>query len=336
MRVVPFGATGLKVSSLALGTMSFGGEADRDEAARIYARARDAGVVLFDTADVYNRGESERILGALTREHRDEVVIATKAYFPMGDGPNDRGSSRYHLERAVEASLRRLGTDRVDVFFLHRFDDATPLEESLRALERLVLAGKILYPAASNFAAWQVAKALGVQAARGWARIAAIQPMYNLAKRTAEIELLPMAASEGVAVTPYSPLGGGLLSGKYTREARPGAGRIVDNDMYATRYGDHFDLAGRFTALAQARGVHPVTLAVAWVARHPAVTCPLIGGRSVAQLEPALAAAELELDDALYAEITALSAPPPPATDRNEEGSGADYATVLRRPGGRG
>ena len=263
MKIVPFGTTGVRVSALGLGTMSFGGDADRDTAAAIYVRARDAGVNLFDTADVYNGGQSERLLGEFCSGHRDEVVIASKAYFPMGDGPNDRGSSRYHLERAVEASLRRLGTDRIDVFFLHRFDERTPLEDSLRGLERLVASGKILYPAASNFAAWQVAKALGIQAARGWAPIAAIQPMYNLAKRTAEIELLPMAYSEGVAVTPYSPLGGGLLTGKYGKDRRPDSGRIVDNPMYTTRYADTFAVAEAFTEAAAEAGMHPVTLAIA-------------------------------------------------------------------------
>ena len=152
-------------------------------------------------------------------------------------------------------------------------------------------------------------------------------------KRTAEIEILPMARAKGLAVTPYSPLGGGLLSGKYGKERRPEEGRIVDNPMYTTRYGADwiFDVAERFTALAEELGVHPVTLAVAWVAANPAVTCPLIGGRSAAQLEPALAAGELEVDDELYARISALSPAPPPATDRNEEGSGDDYASVLRR-----
>ena len=233
----------------------------------------------------------------------------------------------------MEASLRRLGTDRVDVFYLHRFDDRTPLEDTLRGLERLVAAGKIIYPAASNFAAWQIAKGLGIQARHGWAPFVAVQPMYNLVKRTAEIEIFPMARAEGLAVTPYSPLGGGLLSGSYGRTRRPARGRIVDNPMYGTRYGADwiYDVAERFTALAEERGVHPVTLAVAWVAHHPAVTCPLVGGRDVAQLAPALAAADFTMDAELYQIISAIAPAPPPATDRNEEGSRDDYATVLRR-----
>ncbi|MEZ4340265.1 MAG: aldo/keto reductase [Sandaracinaceae bacterium] len=334
MEQVPFGSTGMRVSALGLGTMAFGGDADRATSAAIYAKARDAGVTFFDCADVYAKGESERILGKLIASHRDEVVISTKAFFPTGPGANDRGASRYHLERAVEASLDRLGTDRVDVFYVHRFDDGTPLEDTLRGVERLVATGKVLYPAVSNFAAWQATKALGIQARHGWAPVTAIQPMYNLVKRTAEIELFPMARAEGLAVTPYSPLGGGLLSGRYGKARRPEAGRIVDNPMYATRYGADwvYDVAERFTALAEERGVHPVTLAVAWVARHPAVTCPLVGGRSFEQLAPALEAARFDgMDDALYTEIAALSPAPPPATDRNEEGSGDDYASVLRR-----
>ena len=323
----------MKISALGLGTMGFGTAADEGTSAAIYAAARDAGVTFFDCADVYGKGRAEEILGSLMGPCRDDLVITTKAYFPTGGGANERGSSRLHLVRALEASLRRLKTDRVEVFYLHRFDDATPLEETLRALEDLVRAGKVLYPAASNFAAWQCARALGVAERRGWAPLSAIQPMYNLAKRTAEIELLPMARAEGLAVTPYSPLGGGLLSGKYGRAERPPSGRLVDDAMYTTRYGDdaNYTLAERFAALAKARGVSPVTLAVAWVGAHPAVTAPLIGGRSPAQLAPALAAADLEMGPELYAEIAALSPAPPPATDRNEEASAHDYASVLKK-----
>src|SRR3954462_10992633 len=213
------GKTGVHVSKIALGTMSFGGDSDEATAAQVWRAARDAGVNFMDTADVYNDGRSEEIGGRLMRGERDEIVLATKAYFPTGKGPNARGTSRYHLVRAVDASLRRLATDRIDVYYLHRFDDATALDESLRALDDLVRAGKILYPACSNFAAWQVAHALGMQAAAGWAPLVAVQPMYNLAKRQVEVEILPMAHALGVAVIPYSPTGGCLFTGKY------GAGR---------------------------------------------------------------------------------------------------------------
>jgi len=315
------GRTGVKVSKVALGAMSFGGDSDEATSAQVWRAARDAGVNFIDTADVYNDGRSEEIVGRLMRGERDEIVLATKAYFPTGTGPNARGSSRYHLVRAVEASLRRLSTDRIDVFYLHRFDDVTALDESLRALDDLVRAGKILYPACSNFAAWQVAQALGVAALHGFAPLVAIQPMYNLVKRTAEIEILPMAQQLGVAVVPYSPTGGGLLTGKYSRDHRPDQGRLVAWKMYAARYGDPqmFEIAERFTALARELGHPPVTLALAWVASHPAVTSVLAGGRNVEQLAPAFAAQTLELDAATRERISALVPAPPPATDRNDE-----------------
>jgi aryl-alcohol dehydrogenase-like predicted oxidoreductase len=320
MDYVFLGQTGVKVSRLALGTMTFGGDADLDASRAIYRRAREAGVNHLDTADVYNRGRTEEIVGELIRGERDQLVLATKAYFPAGAGPNDRGSSRYHLVRSLEASLKRLDTDRVDLFYLHRFDERTGLEETLRAVEHLVTSGKVLYPAVSNFAAWQVSKALGVQARHGWSPFVALQPMYNLAKRTAEIELFPMAQGEGLAVFPYSPLGGGLLSGKYKASETPAGVRIADWPIYKHRYGDKLELAERFRLLANEAGLHPATLAVAWVMKHPAVTAPILGARSVAQLDPALAAAEVKLDPQLHARVSALVEAPPPATDRNEEG----------------
>lgn len=321
------GHTGVRVSRLGFGTMSFGGEADENVSRSLFTRCRDAGINLFDCANVYNGGRAEEILGSLVASCRDEVVLTTKAYFPTSPDPNARGSSRYHLVRSVESSLRRLATDRIDVFFLHRFDEHTALEESLRALEDLVRSGKILYPAISNFAAWQVARALGVAERFGWAPLVAIQPMYNLVKRQAEVELLPMAMAENLAVFPYSPLGGGLLSGKYGTSARPEAGRLVSNEMYQTRYGaaSNYVVAERFTQLASELGHHPATLAIAWVSAHSAVTAPLIGARNLAQLEPCLKAAGLALDDETYQRIGALSEAPPPATDRNEEGVGQPY-----------
>jgi aryl-alcohol dehydrogenase-like predicted oxidoreductase len=321
------GQTGVKVSRVALGTMSFGGDADEATAASIWRAARDVGVNLIDTADVYNDGRSEQIVGRLMQHERDQIVLATKAYFPMGKGDNDRGASRYHLVRAVEASLRRLATDRIDVFYLHRFDDVTALDETLRAVEDLVRSGKILYPACSNFAAWQVAHALGLQRLHGWAPLVAIQPMYNLVKRQVEVEILPMAQSLGLAVIPYSPTGGGLLTGKYSPDRRPERGRLLDTKMYTIRYSDpRFPaIAGQFTALAAELGVPPTTLAVAWVASHPGVTSVLVGGRNVEQLAPSLAANEIVLDDATRARISALSPEPPPATDRNEETSAHNY-----------
>ncbi|HLL23681.1 MAG TPA: aldo/keto reductase, partial [Kofleriaceae bacterium] len=232
------GKTGVKVSRVSLGAMSFGGEADEATAGEIYRVARDLGINLVDTADVYNEGRSEEIVGRLIAHERDEIVLATKAYFPMGAGPNARGSSRYHLVRAVEASLRRLATDRIDLFYLHRFDDVTDLGETLRAVDDLVRAGKILYPACSNFSAWQIAHALGLAALRGLSPIVAVQPMYNLVKRQVEVEILPMAHSLGIGVFPYSPTGGGLLTGKYGTSRAPTSARLLDNEMYKVRYSD--------------------------------------------------------------------------------------------------
>lgn len=323
------GTTGVRVSAVALGTMAFGGDADAETSEAIFRACLDAGVNLFDCADVYNAGQSESILGTFIRSCRDDIVLTTKAYFPVRKTPNARGSSRYHLVRAVEASLKRLDTDRIDVFFLHRWDDSTDVDETLRGVEMLVQSGKIIYPAASNFAAWQTMKALGVARANGWAPLTCIQPMYNLAKRQAESELLPMAASEGLGVLPYSPLGGGLLTGKYGRETRPETGRLIDNPMYVTRYAakTNFEIAQGLTDLAAEAGVHPVTLAIAWVRAHPAVTAPLIGGRSVEQIGPALAAADYSLDADLKHRLDAVSMAPAVATDRNEERTENNYGT---------
>jgi len=321
MRYSFLGRTGVKVSRLALGTMTFGGEADETAAAAIVGRARDAGINLFDTADVYNEGRSEEILGRLLRGCRDDVVLATKAYYPTGPDPNARGTSRYHLVRAVEASLARLATDRIDVYYLHRFDDVTDVGESLRALDDMIRQGKILYPACSNFAAWQVAHALGLAAARDLAPLCAIQPMYNVLKRQAEVEILPMAQALGLAVVPYGPTAGGLLTGKYAGGARPERARFTTDTLYQTRYADssYWAVADAFAALAAELGHRPATLAVGWVASHPAVTSVLLGARSLDQLDDTLAAADLVVDDAARARVAALTPAPPPATDRSEE-----------------
>jgi aryl-alcohol dehydrogenase-like predicted oxidoreductase len=319
------GSTGVRVSKLAFGTMSFGNEADEAESARLYARCRDAGINMFDTADIYAQGRSESILGKLIAGGRDEVVLATKAAYPTSRDPNGVGASRYHLVRAVEASLERLGTDRIDIFFLHRFDERTALDETLHTVELLVQQGKILYPALSNYAAYQAQRVVDVQLERGHARLACVQPMYNLLKRQAEAEILPMARDNGLGVFPYSPLAAGILTGKYAGGARPEVGRMLTNRTYQTRYGDeaHVARAERFLALASRAGVHPATLAVAWVAAHPVVTAPLLGARNVAQLEPSLKAADFVMDRELYDELNTL-APPAPATDRTDDGTQHD------------
>lgn len=321
------GNTGVQVSALCFGTMSFGDDADEETSAAMFQRCREAGINFFDCANGYAGGRSEEILGRLIADCRDEVIITTKAYYPTGPDINAGGASRRHIMAAVEASLRRLKTDYIDLYFMHRFDDRTPLPETLRALDDLVRQGKILYPAASNYAAWQVAKALGISAKEGFARFECIQPMYNLAKRQAEVEILPLAQSENLAVIPYSPLGGGLLTGKYGASRRPEAGRLVENKMYMTRYGADwvYEVAQNFSEFAKTRGFEPVSLAVAWVASHPAVTAPIIGARNLTQLEGSLKSLDIDMTPELRTEISALSPEPASATDRNEEQMGFSY-----------
>jgi aryl-alcohol dehydrogenase-like predicted oxidoreductase len=301
------GTTGLRVSALCFGTMSFGDMADEATSGALYHRAREAGVDFFDCANVYSAGRAEEILGRLVAGERNRVVLTTKVGFPMGQDPNDRGLSRRHVLQSVEASLRRLGT--------------------LRALDLLVREGKVLHVGVSNWAAWQIATALGISREESLAAFACVQPMYSVVKRQAEVEILPLARALGLGVVSYSPLGGGLLSGKYGAGRKPGSGRLVDNAMYASRYGDedYYRTADAFATLARELSVHPVTLAVAWVKAHPALTAPILGARSVEQLEPALAAAEFAMSNELYARIAALSPTPPPATDRTEEQRGVAY-----------
>ena len=328
MEYRPLGRTGVQVSCLGMGAMSFGGEAGQETAEAMFHRCREAGINLFDTANVYNGGRSEEILGGLVAHCRDEIVLTSKVHFPTGDDVNARGLSRRHIRQAVEASLKRLGTDRLDLYFVHSFDAHTPIEETLRALDDLVRQGKILYPAVSNWAAWQIAKALGISTCKGLARFECIQPMYNLVKRQAEVEILPLAHAEQVGVISYSPLGAGLLSGKYGTAHRPEKGRLVENPSYRQRYGlpVYYEIAERFVAHARERGVHPVSLAVAWVMSHPAVTAPLIGARNLEQLEAALGALDVPMTPGWRAEISALSVEPPPATDRLEEKRGKRHA----------
>jgi aryl-alcohol dehydrogenase-like predicted oxidoreductase len=327
MQYRTLGRTGVQVSSLCLGTMAFGGDADEAVSAAMYRRAREAGINLVDTADAYARGRAEEILGRLIAGERDELVIASKVHFPMGPGVNDRGLSRRHIQLAVEASLRRLGTDRLDLYFVHGFDELTPMDETLRALDDLVHSGKILYPAVSNWAAWQIARALGIATAERLAPFACIQPMYSLIKRQAEVEILPMADAERMGVISYSPLASGMLTGKYSGVAPPEVGRLLVNQVHIQRYADpsYPAIVDRFVAHARARGVHPTSLAVAWVMAHPAITAPIIGARNVEQMEASLGALAIEMTLEWRAEISALSPEPPPATDRSEEKIGIVY-----------
>src|SRR5262245_5779032 len=321
MKYRVIGRTGVQVSELCMGTMAFGGDADAAEAARMYRAARDAGINFFDTADQYNAGRSEEIIGELVRGGRSDLVTASKCVNPTGSAVNARGANRRHVRRALEASLKRLGTDRVDLLFLHHYDTHTPLEEHMRSLEDVVRSGKALYGALSNYSAWQTQAALGYQERHGWARLQVIQPMYSLVKRQAEVELLPMAQANGLGVVPYSPSGGGLLSGRYTDPAAQG--RHTTNKMYKVRYGDDWmhETAAKFVAFCKTRNWHPISAAVAWVGAHPAVTAPIIGARSLDQLRASLDSVKITLTPELRAEIATLSRTPPPATDRSDEAS---------------
>ncbi|MGF6950406.1 aryl-alcohol dehydrogenase-like predicted oxidoreductase [Neobacillus sp. B4I6] len=312
------GKTGIQVSNLCFGAMSFGGDADEETSKAMYKRCREAGINFFDTADVY--GRSEEILGECIAHERESIVLTTKVFWNTGADVNARGLSRKHMMQGIENSLRRLKTDYIDFYFVHDFDEQTPMEETLRTLDDLQRQGKILYPAVSNWAAWQITKALGISAKEQLARFELIQPMYNLVKRQAEVEILPMAASEQIGVITYSPLGAGLLSGKYGVNKRPEQGRLVQNARYGDRYGadDDFVTAEQFTKYAQEHDVKPATLAVAWVMANPAVTAPIIGARNLNQLEDSLAAADFKMTEEIYAEITNLSRTPSPATDRTE------------------
>ncbi|MEM9049349.1 MAG: aldo/keto reductase [Pseudomonadota bacterium] len=315
MRQVSLGRTGHRVSALSYGTMSFGGDADAATSGQLYAACRDAGIDVFDCANIYNGGRAEEILGRLIAHERDALTITSKV------GMQPSGLTRRAIIEEAEASLRRLGTDRIDIHFLHRFRPETRIEETLRALDDLVGQGKLVWLGVSNWAAWQIALALGRQAAEGLARFDVIQPMYNLVKRQAEVEILPLAADQGLAVMPYNPLAGGVLTGKYLQgESSDARGRLDAMEGYAKRYGAPWiaETVTRYTGFCRAEGYDPVTLADAWVLAHPAVTAPIIGARNTDQLAPALAAAEFAMTPDLYAAVTALTPAPPPATDRSE------------------
>ncbi|MEM6489321.1 MAG: aldo/keto reductase [Pseudomonadota bacterium] len=300
---------------LVFGTMQWGGASDEKTAAATFDACREAGITWFDTAHLYTDGASERILGRLVAANPDAgIAVATKVAYAGGAGAAN-------IRSQFDLSRRRLGMERVDCLYLHRFDPETPLEESITALAEIQQAGEIGSIGLSNYAAWQVMKAQAI-AARLGVRIAQLQPMYSLVKRQAEVEIIPMAQDQGIAVHSYSPLGGGLLTGKY---AGGGSGRLTENERYARRYGQAamHEAAAGLTAIAQELGVHPATLAVAWVACHPGprpgAPVPIVSGRDVAQLAPSLAARAFQMDGTLYRRLAALMPTPPPATDRIEE-----------------
>ena len=301
---------GTPASALAFGTMQFGDRADAMASRAMYDACRETGITHFDTAHVYTGGQSEKLLGQFVGNARDSLLIATKAGYTGGAG-------KENIRDNFETSRQRLGMEMVDILYLHRFDPDTDLHETMETFAELKAAGLIRYLGLSNFAAWQVMKAIAI-AAKFDLTIDILQPMYNLVKRQAEVEILPMCADQNVACAPYSPLGGGLLTGKY---ARGGAGRLSEDDRYATRYGlDWMHAAAEgLLEVSDELGEDPATLAVAWAAAHETGPTPIISARSAEQLAPSLAAMTYEMSDETYKRLASLSPTPAPATDRLEE-----------------
>ncbi|MFH6679928.1 aldo/keto reductase [Clavibacter michiganensis] len=305
MRYVKLGSTGTEVSAIALGCMSYGepmrgnhawtlGEEDSIPLIR---RAVELGITFFDTANVYSDGSSEEITGralkAMTK--REEIVIATKVHGAMGEGPNSRGLSRKHIMWQIDESLRRLGTDYVDLYQIHRFDPATPLEETLEALDDLVRAGKVRYLGASSMDAWRFSKALHLQRANGWARFVTMQDHYNLVNREEEREMLPLCADEGVGSLPWSPLARGRLTRDWDATTDRSETDEFGKTLYAAQEDSDRRVAAAVAEVAGARGVPRAQVALAWVSRNPVVTAPIVGGTKVAHIEDAVASLDLEL-----------------------------------------
>jgi aryl-alcohol dehydrogenase-like predicted oxidoreductase len=314
------GHSGLRVSALTLGTMTFGGRGhwtrvgatEVDTATRQVDMCLDAGVNLIDTADVYSDGLSEEVVGKTLKGRRDRVLIATKARFAMGDGPNDAGLSRHHLIRACEASLRRLGTDYIDLFQVHEWDGHTPLEETLSALDYLVNTGKVRYIGCSNFAAWHIMKALGISERKNLQRFISQQIYYSLQARDAEYELVPVALDQGVGILVWSPLAGGLLSGKYRRgQDKPeGSRHLTDwNEPPVHDEDQLYDIVDVLVEIAEARGVSAAQVALAWTLGRPGIATVVVGARTEEQLADNLGAAGLTLEDDERARLDEVSAP---------------------------
>lgn len=316
------GRSGLVVSELCLGTMTFGGAADPDASRAIVDRYREAGGTFLDTADVYTAGRSEEIVGEIVKGYRDEVVIATKAYATVGSGPNDRSSSRRHLVQAVDQSLDRLGTDWIDLYQLHRFDDTTPLDETLSTLEDLVRSGKVLYVGISNYVGWQIERACRIQEIAGYDRFVSLQPQYSLVERQVELETLPAARANGLGVLAWSPLAAGFLTGKYRR------GEAADDKGRFAQFVDNIDERGWATLdvvreIADAHGVAPASIAIAWLrAQHDVV--PIIGATRADQLDATLAATDVALSQD---ELTRLDAASDP-----QRGYPWDFQPITGRP----
>jgi aryl-alcohol dehydrogenase-like predicted oxidoreductase len=315
------GRSGLRVSTITLGTMGFGGsgwaaavgQIDVDGARRQIGLARDAGVNLFDTADVYSGGTSEEILGQALGSDRQDVLVATKARGAMGDGPNDAGLSRHHIIRAAEASLRRLGTDYIDLYQAHEWDGQTPLEETLHAFDHLVQSGKVRYIGCSNYAAWQLTKALWTSERERLSRFASMQVYYSLQARDIEYELVPLAVDQGLGILVWSPIAGGLLSGKYRRGVDAPAGSRHLGDWSEPPVHDEdklYDTIEELVAIGADHGVSAAQVALAYTLAKPAVTSVIVGARTEEQLADNLAAADLSLSAEEMARLDTVSAQP--------------------------
>jgi aryl-alcohol dehydrogenase-like predicted oxidoreductase len=310
------GRTGLKVSEVCLGAMTFGNESDEKTACAIMDRFLEAGGNFIDTADVYSRGVSEEIVGRWLQYHRHEIVLATKFRWAMGGGPNDLGASRYYIMRAVEDSLRRLNVEAIDLYQIHCWDPSTPADETLRALDDLVHQGKVRYLGASNYTAWQLMKALSLSERWGWARFECLQPEYSLIARGIEYEVLPLCLSETIATIPWSPLGGGFLTGKYQRDVRPDGARLSQKEVnprfentWSRRDTEkNWAIVEVVCHTAELHGVSPAQIALAWVLAQPGVTAPIIGARTRQQLEDNLAALQVRLTADDLAALNAVSA----------------------------
>jgi aryl-alcohol dehydrogenase-like predicted oxidoreductase len=315
------GRSGLRVSALALGTMTFGGKGnfgalgatDVDGARRQIDVCIDAGVNLIDTADVYSQGTAEEIVGRAIQGKRDDLLLSTKVRMAMGDGPNDAGLSRYHIINGVEASLRRLGTDHIDIYHVHEWDGQTPLDETLETLDTLVRSGKVRYLAASNYAGWQLMKALAVADAHNYQRFVAQQIYYSLESRDAEYELVPLAVDQGLGILVWSPLAGGLVSGKFRRNAeQPENSRQLSEEWNEPPVRDQeklYDTIEVLADVAQAHGVSVAQVALAWLLGRPAVTSLVIGARTDEQLRDNLASADLVLSTDERGALDKVSAP---------------------------
>jgi aryl-alcohol dehydrogenase-like predicted oxidoreductase len=317
MDYVNLGSTGLKVSRLCLGAMTYGSKKwrewvlEEEEARPFFRRAIEAGINFFDTADVYSLGVSEEITGRALKEYgpsRDKVVIATKVFSVMGDDPNQKGLSRKHIMHAIDDSLRRLGTDYVDLYQIHRFDPHTPIEETLEALNDVVRAGKALYIGASSMYAWQFLKMLQTSERNGWSRFITMQNHYNLVYREEEREMIPLCIEEGIGIIPWSPLARGFLAGNRNSQSHGETIRAKTDDFAHKLYyrPSDFTVVERLSAIAEKRGVQNAQVALAWVLAKPGMTSPIVGASKMAHLDQALAALEIRLDES---EIKALEEP---------------------------